>query len=204
MSLFVSAWNSSDEPIENPFEAHADPEWAGDRVDAYSRNASDEFEAQMPPIQSSYWVGVMVLLVLGMTGLVFYTSFPPIFVWNMSATAFLVYNTLGLGTWMTLSIPFALVRLVLHRRNIARAIEFDRYPGTQRFGLWYLIWSILFSWLCIFSGFILFFGICTAIWVASNPSSQSNNFLGFLLVGDGLLSILYAGFLFYRGIPRYR
>lgn len=200
----MSASNSSDEPIENPYEVSADPEGAGDRVDAYSRNASDEFEAQMLPIQSSYWVGVMVLLVLGMTGLVFYTSFPPIFVWNMSATAFLVYNTLGLATWMTLSIPFALVRLVLHRRNIARAIEFDRYPGTQRFGLWYLIWSIILSWLCLIAGGVLFFGICTAIFIAGNSQGSLGDFAGIALIGDGFLSFLFAGFLFTRTIPRYR
>jgi hypothetical protein len=109
---------------------------------------------------------------------------------------------IALAMWMSVTIPFALIRLGVHRWNIAKAIENGRYPGTQRFGLWYLISSIIFSWLCLFAGGILFFGICLAI-LATNPNN-SYNASAFLLVGDGLLSFLFAGFLFKLGVPRYR
>jgi hypothetical protein len=191
--IFVSASNSSDEPIENPYEAYVNSETEEARVEGYSRSESEERRAQMPPIQRSYWIGILVLVVFGCMGLMnYFTTFG----------SFPFGDILSYGSWISWCTPFALIRLVWHRWNIARAIENGQYPGTQRFGLWYLISSIIFSWLCLFAGGILFFGICLAI-LATNPNN-SYNASAFLLVGDGLLSFLFAGFLFKLGVPRYR
>ena len=187
----MSASNSSDEPIENPYEAYVNSETEEARVEGYSRSESEECRAQMPPIQRSYWIGILVLSILGVMGY-----------FSRILTFSLVDSIIFYGSLMSLCIPFALVRLVWHRWNIAKAIENGQYPGTQRFGLWYLIWSIIFCWLCLFAGGLLFFGICLAI-LATNPNN-SYNASAFLLVGDGLLSFLFAGFLFKLGIPRYR
>jgi hypothetical protein len=200
----VSASNSSDEPIENPYEASVSADTDEIRVDSYGRSESEERRAQMPPIQRSYWVGIAVLIVLGLVSFSS-GSFPPEFPFFWGSFNYSLYHhTVSIGTWMSFCIPFALVRLVWHRWNIAKAIEFERYPGTQRFGLWYLFWSIFLSWLCIIAGGVLFFGICTVIFISTNSQGSLRDFAGVALIGDGFLSLLFAGFLFTRTIPRYR
>jgi len=200
----VSASNSSDEPIENPYEVSAGPDTEETRVDSYGRSESEELRAQMPPIHWSYWVGSAVLILLGLLSF-FSGAFPPEFPFLGTSLNFSLYReTVSFGTWMSFCIPFALIRLVWHRWNIARSIEFEKYPGTQRFGLWYLIWSIILSWLCLIAGGVLFFGICTAIFIAGNFQGSLGDFAGIALMGDGFLSFLFAGFLFTRTIPRYR
>jgi hypothetical protein len=152
----------------------------------------------MPPVERSYWFGILVLLVLSSVGYFYGDYFfgtigPPL-------TVVLTGVLVALAMWMSVTIPFALIRLGVHRWHIARAIEKGNYPGRQRFGLWYLISSIIFSWLCLFGGGILFFGICTAIMI-SEGTNRTSNFNQLLLIGDGLFSLLFAGFLFKLGIP---
>ncbi len=196
----MSASNSSDEPIENPYEASVSADTDEIRVDSYGRSESEERRAQMPPIRWSYWVGIAALIVLGLVSF-FSGSFPPElpFFWG-SFNYSLYYHTVAIGTWMSFCIPFALVRLVWHRWNIARAIEREKYPGTQRFGFWYLIRSIFLSWLCLIAGGVLFFGICISIYA----QGSLGNFAAIALIGDGFLSFLFAVFLFTLTIPRYR
>jgi hypothetical protein len=197
---FVSSSNTPDDPYENPYEAHAGSQAESLQESGFRSYEAEDFRTQMPPVERSYWFGILILLALSLVGYfcgdyLFGTVGPPL-------TVVVIGVFIALAMWMSVTIPFALIRLGVHRWNIAKAIENGRYPGTQRFGLWYLISSIIFSWLCLFAGGILFFGICLAI-LATNPNN-SNNASAFLLVGDGLLSFLFAGFLFKLGVPRYR
>jgi hypothetical protein len=143
----------------------------------------------MPPIEMSYWIGLLVLMALGLVGVFSYGNST-----EMSWTLAI------LTSWW---IPFVLLRLGVHRWNIAKAIAMDKYPGTQRFGLWYLISSIFICWLCLFSGGVLFFGVCTvAVMSAYGSKTGGDGPVWMLLVGN-FLSLLFAGFLFYRAIPQY-
>lgn len=196
----MSSSNTSGDPDENPYEFAGSQAESLQASDVRSFDAED-FRTQMPPVERSYWFGILVLLTLSSVGYfcgdyLFGTVGPPL-------TVVLTGVLIALAMWMSVTIPFALIRLGVHRWNISRAIEKGMYPGRQRFGLWYLIWSIIFSWLCLIAGGMLFFGICTAI-VFSQGLNRMDNFIQFLLIGDGLLSLLFAGFLFKLGIPRYR
>jgi len=185
----VTTSNSSDEPLDNPFEAYVDSDAGGARFESDNRSDSEDRRAQMPPIEMSYWLGFLVLM--GLVGVFSYGYYPFSMSWTLAI----------LTCWWT---PFVLLRLVVHRWNIARAIEMDKYPGTQRFGLWYLISSVFVCWLCLLSGGVLFFGVCTiAVMSAQGSKTGGDNAVWMLTIGDGFLSLLFAGFLFYRGIPKY-
>jgi hypothetical protein len=95
-------------------------------------------------------------------------------------------------------IPLSLLRLGLHRRSIAKAILMQTYPGGQRFGLWYLFYSLVFSGICVLGGIVAFFGLCLGIRVTIGfPEMLS-------LSVSVVLALAVSIFLLILGIPKYR
>jgi len=191
--LFLSSKNTPDESEENPYESYGEP--------SVSETWKDR-DSQMPGIEKSYWIGILVLGVLGSIGFV---DVSYVFA-SYHSPIYSLFSLIGaLALWMCPLIPFALIRLAIHRYNIAKAIDLGTYPGNQRFGLWYLVYSIFVSGLSFIAGFVLFFGICTMMFMMKpNPLSSQQQWEWVYLVVDGLLSIVFAGFLFKIGIPKYR
>lgn len=199
-----SSSNSPNEPSDNPFEfsVGSDPEVAnrgGSGVDS----AEDE-QLQMPPVESSYWTGVGVL---GMTCL------SACLVPRIVGTPYAIFPfsvLFALFGWCSsllfVALPLSMMRLWLHRRNIARAIQEQTYPGGQRFDFWYLVYSLLLSSLSFFGGGILFFGICTGLFLFSETVYVPLGEVIFIpiLIFDGIISLLATFFLLRLGIPRYR
>jgi len=200
----MTSSNAPNQPDENPFEfsVGSDPDVSnrgGSRVDP-----SEDEHLQMPPVESSYWTGVGVL---GMTCLS--ACLVPSLVGTPYAfgpfSVLLALFSWGFGL-LFVALPLSMIRLWLHRRNIARAIQEQTYPGGQRFDFWYLVYSLLLSSLSFFGGGILFFGICTGLFVFSETAYAPLGEVIFIpiLIFDGIISLLATFFLLRLGIPRYR
>ena len=200
----MTSSNAPNQPDENPFEFSV-----GSDPDVSNRGGSgvdptEDEQLQMPPVESSYWTGVGVL---GMTCL------SACLVPRLVGTPYAIVPfsvLLALFGWCSsllfVSLPLSMMRLWLHRRNIARAIQEQTYPGGQRFDFWYLVYSLLLSSLSFFGGGILFFGICTGLFVFSETAYAPLGEVIFIpiLIFDGIISLLATFFLLRLGIPRYR
>ena len=203
--------NPSEDPCENPFEVYEDSKSHGGGIDHGSgRDFADQeyldHEHAMPPIERSYWIGVATLLALGLIGFfsggILFGSMNRGGILNWLSWIFVP------AMWISLGVPLALLRLVLHRFYLARFIKNQTYLGAHRFGFWYLCFSMVLSWLSIIGGGVLFFGICTAIFISSNYGLfdvvpyNSPQWIAFAM--DGILSLLFAGYLTWLGVPKYR
>ncbi|MFM8570091.1 MAG: hypothetical protein ACKOAU_00700 [Pirellula sp.] len=105
---------------------------------------------------------------------------------------------------MIVLLPMALIRLALHRRNIAKAIQAESYPGNQTFGVGYLMYSLFMSFACLAAGCFLFFGICTGLFLGSQWVGLIDFLAGPLLILSAILSVVTSGYLLNLGIPKYR
>jgi hypothetical protein len=116
--------------------------------------------------------------------------------------AFIAYGI----TLLFFALPLSLVRLRIHRSNIARAIQAGTYPGGQRFGLGYLFQSLLLSALCSLGGGVIFFGICAGgIVVSESIFNAYSEFIGIpLFLIDGIISLIATIYLLRLGIPKYQ
>lgn len=202
--------NSSDEPLDNPFEAYVDSDADGARVETDNRSDSEDRRAQMPPIEVSYWIGAVGLGLIAFSGC--WISWFPLQPYSgIFFTGIFFLGIVVLGWSLCCAIPFALIRLALHRWNIRRAIETETYPGGQRFEFGYLIYSILLSLFCLMGGGLVFFGICTGVfltgelWMSQTGPFGTYDWIPAVLFGvDAVVSLFVAGFLLKLGIPKYR
>ncbi|MBU6387237.1 MAG: hypothetical protein KGS49_14950 [Planctomycetes bacterium] len=199
----MSSSHSKDEPFENPFEPPTARllEESCDGVPD-STNQLDG-TLQVPRVQRSYWTGIAVL---GAIGIAFYCgalipdyySMPPII-------ERLFGGLLAVCGSLSSLLPIALIRLALHRMYISRAIASGRYPGNQQFDIMYLIYSLILCWVSLLGGFVVFFGICTAVFfMGGTPLRQLTTAELTILGVDVLISISLVGFLIHLGIPKYR
>jgi len=197
-----SSSNSPNEPSDNPFEFSVGSDPDDSNQGRLGADPAEDEQLQMPPIKASFWIGSVTLVALGMIG---FFNLGGFFNPNgLRLIPILFSLILRSAMWMSLGVPFAVIRLVAHRGYIARAIRNGTYPGNQRFGLWYLIQSIIFTYLCLLGGGMLFMGLCTA-YAASGTTYSYRGLWDYQLgVAGGILSLCFAGFLFVLGIPKYR
>lgn len=200
----MSSSNTPDPPEENPFEVSAGSQsenaFEGSRTDA-----TDASRFLMPPVESSYWTGVitlglMIFVFCGIAGLLGIGTV------NMGPLEIPLAFLSFISSLLCFALPLSLIRLWMHRWSIARAIQDETYPGGQRFDLGYLGYSLVLSTLSFLGGGILFFGICTAVLIVSesflNPIVE---FIGIpLFFLDGLISFLATLHLLRLGVPKYR
>lgn len=188
----------ADDSEDNPYEFHEESLGDSSVVD-FMQNP----ERHIPPVEKSFWFGLIAIGFLGFMGFCLMSTVTvfdrfPVFSAVLQAVCMFSLS-------ICFFIPFALIRLVIQRWNIARAIDLGTYPGTQRFGIWYLLFSIFVSWLCCICGALLFTGVCTMIFLLKPEPLRGPDLKDLVLIGvDGVLSLLLAGFLFKLGIPTYR
>jgi len=199
----MTSSNTPDQPEENPFEVSAGSQ-SEDAFEGTRTDATDESGFLMPPVESSYWTGVITLgrMIFVFCGIAGFNLGPTdVGPWDI----LLVMFSFGMGL-LCFALPLSLIRLWMHRWSIARAIGEQRYPGGQRFGLGYLIYSLVLSTLSFFVGGMLFFGICTAVTLVTE--SFFNAFVEFIGIPlfflDGLISFLATLHLLRLGVPKYR
>jgi hypothetical protein len=197
--------NSPNQPEENPFEfsVGSDPDVSYRESSGVAK--TEDAQLQMPPVESSYWVGAAGLGLIAFSGC--WISWFPL----QPYSGIFFLGIVVLGWSLCCAIPFALIRLALHRWNIRRAIETETYPGGQRFGIGYLIYSILLSLFCLMGGGLDFFGICTGVfltgelWMSPYGPFGTYDWIPAVLFGvDAVVSLFVAGFLLKLGIPKYR
>ena len=199
----MTSSNTPDQPEENPFEVSAGLQ-SEDAFEGTRTDASGESRLLMPPVESSYWIGVITLglMIFAFCGIAALAAAPTA-VGPLAIPLGLLSFIMSL---LCFALPLSLIRLWMHRWSIARAIQDQIYPGGQRFDLGYLGYSLVLSSLCFLGGGMLFFGICTAVLVVSesffNPTVE---FIGIpLFFLDGLISFLATLHLLRLGIPKYR
>ena len=90
-------------------------------VGPYDSEGADQ---RIPPVESGYWSGIIVM---GALIALFLLGITPYFL-PVSAIVQALFSLGGLSIWL---LPMMLVRLVLHRGSISRAIRSGRYPGGQ-------------------------------------------------------------------------
>ena len=185
---------NEDESSFNPYAFHVTAESSQNQGEATQASWHDDFDQQVPPVDGSYWVTIGLLGLFSLT--ICFAS------WNFWSPSLFWGVTEFSGWALMVLIPLSLLRLGLHRRSIAKAILMQTYPGGQRFGLWYLFYSLVFSGICVLGGIVAFFGICVGISVTTRPNGY---FPGMLLLSvSGVLALAISIFLLILGIPKYR
>lgn len=186
---------NEDESSFNPYAFHVAEESSATQGEATQASRYDDFDQQVPPVDDSYWVAIGLLGLFSLTT-IFFAS------WIFWSPSPFLSLTEFAGWALMVLIPLSLLRLGLHRRSIAKAILMQSYPGGQRFGLWYLFYSLVFSGVCVLGGVVAFFGICLGISVTTRPNGY---FTGMLLLSvSGSLALAISIFLLILGIPKYR
>jgi hypothetical protein len=183
-----------DESSFNPYEFHVTGESSTTQGEATQASWYDDFDQQVPPVDASYWIaiGLLGLFTVGV-------CFSDANIWSVN----MVWVLIGIaGRSLVVLIPLALIRLGLHRQAIAKAIRLETYPGGQRFGLLYLLYSLVFSGGCVLCGMFAFFGICLGISVTARPSGPGLEWLSVSVSGS--LALAISIFLLILGIPKYR
>ena len=177
-------------PIEevNPF---APPEISETQYASPSPKEPPDPTRQIPPIKPSYGIAIGVFL------LVCYILFalgPQTFA--MGAP------TAPLGVLGFVAIPFAVARLIVHRKNIKRAIENRRFPGGVQFdGLYFLI-SLVIACFAVIAGILVFFLFCAMV-LSSEASGLSGAGAIIITALDAILAFLTTSFLIRLATPRY-
>jgi hypothetical protein len=115
-----------DDSQDNPFEVSAGS-LSEDAFGGSSADASGESRFQMPPVEGAYWTGVSVLglMILVFCGISALGIGAPVYGLGAVVVAMMVFGM----TLLFFALPLSLVRLWIHRSNIARAIQDGRYPG---------------------------------------------------------------------------
>lgn len=197
----MSDTNSQDDSSENPFEAHLGPEVPDPMSSGFNPYENTDPQTLIPPVKPSYWIGASILGLLSIMSFLVPTVFyDPI---SQPLLAFLM-SFIWICTPMIVLLPMALIRLALHRRNIAKAIQAESYPGNQTFGVGYLMYSLFMSFACLAAGCFLFFGICTGLFLGSQWVGLIDFLAGPLLILSAILSVVTSGYLLNLGIPKYR
>jgi hypothetical protein len=102
-----------------------------------------------------------------------------------------------------LALTFAIMRLVMHRLSIGRAIRDGRYSASVRFDYRYLIVSLVIGAFSVFSAGVVFFLVC-----AAGPIDHRIPYNFFpsqvWLFMAGILSLATAFFVNILSVPRYR
>jgi hypothetical protein len=185
---------NEDESSFNPYAFHVTAESSQKQGEATQASWHDDFDQQVPPVDGSYWVTIGLLGLFSLT--ICFAS------WSFWSPSLFWSSTEFAGWALMVLIPLSLLRLGLHRRSIAKAILMQTYPGGQRFGLWYLFYSLLFSGICVLGGIVAVFGLCLGISVTIGPNGY---FPGMLLLSvSGVLALAISIFLLILGIPKYR
>ena len=202
----MSTSEPSDYPEENPFEVSAGSHLQDPYDNADGIHQADDTRMQVPPIESSYWTGLLVLGTLSISSCLFSSIRVPVGVFGVVGT--IGWMLVLFANFLIPLLPLSLIRLAIHRHRIAQAIDQQAYPGGQRFGLGYLISSLLLSLGCLFGGGVLFFGVCTALLYLSDGGPlmgrSSEWTLLPLLALDGIVSFIATGFLINLSVPKYR
>lgn len=136
-------YSTSNEGGYNPFAPPESLDESGNPASANNSESQGELQ-KIPPVEASYGYAI-VFLILGL----FLTGFigAPVAPFSIAI----------------LGLPFAIIRLFLHRSSIARAIRDGRYPGGVRFNYVYFIVSIVLGVFCVFAGILVFFLVCTVV-----------------------------------------
>jgi hypothetical protein len=136
-------YSTSNEGDYNPFAPPESLDESGNPASANNSESQGELQ-KIPPVEASYGYAI-VFLILGL----FLTGFigAPVAPFSIAI----------------LGLPFAIIRLFLHRSSIARAIRDGRYPGGVRFNYVYFIVSIVLGVFCVFAGILVFFLVCTVV-----------------------------------------
>ena len=136
-------YSTSNEGDYNPFAPPESLDESGNPASANNSESQGELQ-KIPPVEASYGYAIG-FLILGL----FLTGFigPPVAPFSIAI----------------LGLPFAIIRLFLHRSSIARAIRDGRYPGGVRFNYVYFIVSIVLGVTCVFAGILVFFLVCTVV-----------------------------------------
>jgi hypothetical protein len=187
---------NEDESSFNPYAFHVTAESSLNQGEATQPSWHDDIDHQVPPVDGSYWVTIGLLGLFSLTICFAFASanfWPPSLFWGLTEFA---------GWALMVLIPLSLLRLGLHRRSIAKAILMQSYPGGQRFGLWYLFYSLVLSGVCVLGGIVAFFGLCLGISVTTRPNGYLSGML--LLSVSGVLALAISIFLLILGIPKYR
>lgn len=193
-----------DDSSENPFEFSGESNVDGAGYGSDPQHIQEE----VPPVKSSYWIGAAAIwLVSFMPCLVSVTGFDPIGIgvlFDILSGFFIVIA--WFSTLMFFAVPLCLIRLWIHRHNIANAIERQSYPGKDEFDFMYLLYSLVLCSLCLMGGGVLFFGICTGLFIITEPlKNPIVEYIGLpLLAFDGIISLVATVFLIRIGVPKYR
>jgi hypothetical protein len=136
-------YSTSNEGDYNPFAPPESLDESGNPASANNSESQGELQ-KIPPVEASYGYAIG-FLILGL----FLTGFigAPVAPFSIAI----------------LGLPFAIIRLFLHRSSIARAIRDGRYPGGVRFNYVYFIVSIVLGVFCVFAGILVFFLVCTVV-----------------------------------------
>lgn len=199
----MSSSHFTDDSDENPFEPPTGQIPEGAQVVESDATGAADRSLKIPRIERSYWIGISVLGAMGVVSYI--TSVVPDLLFLPTIIDVFVGIFLAVAGSISSLIPFALIRLALHRMHIARAIDSGTYPGHQRFDIMYLIYSIVLSWVSLLGGCTVFFGICTAVFFMGGALHRELNATEVAILGfDALLAIAVIGFLLNLGIPKYR
>ena len=178
------SYSSSSRDEVNPF---APPETLDQSSDSWNSQLPDLLRDSpgIPPIEASYFWAVGALLSVS-------------FFVGISSFASIVPFIASL-----LALTFAIMRLVMHRLSIGRAIRDGRYRASVRFDYRYLLVSLVIGAFSVFSAGVVFFLVC-----AAGPIDHRIPYNFFpsqvWLFMAGILSLATAFFVNILSVPRYR
>ena len=177
-------YSSSSRDEVNPF---APSETLDQSSDSWNSQLPDLLRDSpgIPPIEAScFWAGGALLSVSFFVGISSFASIVP-FIASL------------------LALTFAIMRLVMHRLSIGRAIRDGRYRASVRFDYRYLLVSLVFGAFSIFSAGVVFFLVC-----AAGPIDHRIPYNFFpsqvWLFMASILSLATAFFVNILSVPRYR
>ncbi len=177
-------YSSSSRDEVNPF---APSETLDQSSDSWNSQLPDLLRDSpgIPPIEASYFWAVGALLSVS-------------FFVGISSFASIVPFIASL-----LALTFAIMRLVMHRLSIGRAIRDGRYRASVRFDYRYLLVSLVIGAFSVFSSGVVFFLLC-----AAGPIDHRIPYNFFpsqvWLFMAGILSLATAFFVNILSVPRYR
>ena len=178
-------YSTSNQDDLNPF---APPESLDETEKSPSATVpvSSEGFQEIPPVEASYVFSIALLILsLFLAGYTRIAWFPL--------------------SWSILGLPFAILRLFIHRWSISRAIRDGRYPGGVRFNYIYFFVSLVLGLFCFCAGVLVFFLFCTLIiYSAEGNSSAFENAAPWLLGANAILAISTSLALNRMSVPRYQ
>jgi len=188
-------YSTANEGDYNPFAPPESLDESGNPASANNSESQGELQ-KIPPVEASYGYAIGFLIL------------------GLFLTGFILSGFIGIAvapfSIAILGLPFAIIRLFLHRSSIARAIRDGRYPGGVRFNYVYFIVSIVLGVFCVFAGILVFFLVCTVV-IYSIADSTPYGPLGaidkagpWLLGGNALLAFFTSLALNRLSVPRYQ